>query len=145
MEDNLNIFINASNVSDEKTKQLIHALKNELSFSISDLTVNFVDDETIQKINKDYLEHDYPTDIITFNYSGSHSDLDAEIFISYETAKENSEKYKAEYKEELTRLVIHGILHLIGYDDLSEKDKKEMKAMENQLLMSYKFILLGEN
>lgn len=145
MEDNLNVFTYTSNVSEEKIRQLIHKLKNELSFIISDLTVNFVDDETIHRINKDYLEHDYPTDIITFNYSGSHSDLDGEIFISFETAIENSKNYQVQFNEELTRLVIHGILHLVGYNDLNEKDKKEMRVIENQLLMSYKFILLGEN
>jgi probable rRNA maturation factor len=68
------------------------------------------------------------------------NNLDGEIFISYEDAESNSTRYKNTLNEEISRLVIHGMLHLIGYDDIKEKDFKKMKKLENQLLNKYKFV-----
>ena len=73
----------------------------------------------IHDINKSYLKHDYTTDIITFNYSNSLEQIDGEIFISIDDALSNSKKFKVTLSDELVRLVIHGILHLLGYDDLN--------------------------
>ncbi len=89
-----------------------------------------------------YLNHNYSTDIITFNYSGSKTELDGELFISTEDAEYYAEKYGVSFMEEIIRLVIHGILHIVGYDDMTPKDKTVMKQMENKLLNKYKFALL---
>ena len=122
---------------------LVNSLKKELNFSISSLPINFISSSEITIINKKYLNHNYSTDIITFNYSDSKDDLDGEIFISYDDAEKSSRKFKNSLAEEIFRLVIHGVLHLLGYDDMKVKDKKIMKSLENQLLNRNKFLLLN--
>jgi probable rRNA maturation factor len=120
--------------------KLLNKLRKELNFCISSLPINFISSDEITIINQKYLKHNYSTDIITFNYSGNLNNLDGEIFISYEDAENNSTRYKNTLNEEISRLVIHGMLHLIGYDDIKEKDFKKMKKLENQLLNKYKFV-----
>ena len=120
--------------------KLLNKLRKELNFCISSLPINFISSDEITTINQKYLKHNYSTDIITFNYSGNRNNLDGEIFISYEDAKINSIKYKNSVAEEITRLVIHGILHLIGYNDMKATDLKKMKKLENKLLNKYKFV-----
>lgn len=111
-------------------------------FKLTSLEINFINANEIVRINQEYLKHDYSTDIITFNYSEENNLIDGEIFISVEDALENAKKFKISTKEEIFRLIIHGILHLLGYDDLKKKDKNIMKRLENRLLNSNKFILL---
>lgn len=120
--------------------KLLNKLGKELNFCISSLPINFISSNEITTINQKYLNHNYSTDIITFNYSGNRNNLDGEIFISYEDAKINSIKYKNSVAEEIKRLVIHGILHLIGYDDMKARDFKKMKKLENKLLNKYKYV-----
>ncbi len=139
---NLSVTTNHSIVKKAAVHKLVKSLRNELNFEIDSLIVNFIKSDQIHMINKKYLKHDYSTDIITFNYSGSNSILDGEIFISYQDAQNNAKKYEVSLNEELKRLVIHGILHLIGYDDTKESAKKIMSTMENQLTNKYNFALL---
>ena len=120
--------------------KLLDKLGKELNFCISSLPINFISSDEITIINQKYLKHNYSTDIITFNYSANKNNLDGEIFISYEDAKINSIKYKNSVAEEIKRLVIHGILHLIGYNDMKAKDFKKMKKLENKLLNKYKYV-----
>lgn len=139
---------NLSVISDFKTLKktsvhnLINFLMKELNFQTESLHINFVDSLTIKKINRDYLNHNYSTDIISFNYSGDKDILDGEIFISVPDAEFNAKKYKESLNKELTRLVIHGILHLIGYDDKNKSEKKIMKTLENRLTYKNNFALL---
>jgi len=88
------------------------------------------------------LDHYYSTDIITFDYSENRNNIDGEIFISIDDAESNASIFKVHFKNEITRLIIHGILHLLSYDDQQKKDKIIMKRMENDLLNKNKFILL---
>ncbi len=125
--------------------RIVSKLKDDLDFKISSLVINFVTSEQIKEINIKYLNHQYSTDVITFNYSGSNTELDGEIFISVEDANEYAEMYKVTHIEELMRLVIHGVLHLLGYDDMNRKEKVLMKKMENKLLNSYKITLLEKS
>ncbi|MCL1932849.1 MAG: rRNA maturation RNase YbeY, partial [Candidatus Azobacteroides sp.] len=89
--------------------------------------------EEILRINKLYLNHDYYTDIITFDYSEGNK-LSGDLFISLETVKTNSEKFKTEFDGELHRVMIHGVLHLCGYDDKTAANKKTMREKENEAL-----------
>ena len=118
-------------------KEIIHSLlfklSNELNFKLESLNINFVNAEYLLNVNKDYLNHNFHTDIITFNYSGSNTLLDGELFISVDEAIKNSIKFKVTADSELIRLVIHGILHLIGFDDETKYEKKTMKAKEDLL------------
>ena len=117
---------------------LVLKLQAELEFEIESLEFNFVGTETIVEINKTHLDHHHPTDIITFNYSDEKHSLDAEIFISVPEAVENSKKYDVTPDNELGRLIIHGILHLLGYDDTTVSKKRKMKVVENELTEKYK-------
>ncbi len=131
-------------------KRFIHSLvtklSKELNFSIESLNVNFVSADYMLQINKEYLKHNYHTDIITFNYSGSNTNLDGEIFISIHEAIVNALKFNVHLGSEIVRLVIHGILHLIGLDDKNASDRRKMKKEENKLTeifeIDFKNILL---
>lgn len=140
---NLYVFDKSKKINKFKIHKLISLISKELSFNISYLEINFINFEEIHRLNKSHLKHDYSTDIITFDYTSNNSNsLDAEIFISIDDAEINAKKYKVSLNEELFRLVIHGILHLLNYDDKKVNEKKVMKLMENKLLYMFKFVLL---
>jgi len=100
---------------------------------VGDISYVFCSDEEILKINKQYLNHAYYTDIITFDYSEGDK-LSGDLFISLDTVKSNSEKFKTNYNEELRRVMIHGILHLCGYEDNTPMKKKTLHLKEDELL-----------
>lgn len=146
MVKNLKVFSSDKKYKINKLRvhKLVNYLRQELNFSISSLPINFISSGEITTINKKYLKHNYSTDIITFNYSGDTKNIDGEIFISFEDAEENSKRYKNTLSEEFLRLVIHGTLHLLGYDDMDLRDYKIMKRLENKLLNKYKITLLNK-
>jgi len=111
-------------------KQVIEHFHKKLGV----ITYVFCSDEEILRINRQYLNHDYYTDIITFDYSEGDK-LSGDLFISLETVKTNSEKYKTNFIEELHRVMIHGILHLCGYEDDTPKEKKVMRLKEDEALL----------
>jgi rRNA maturation RNase YbeY len=125
-------------------KKVVLLLKKDLNFEISSLVINFVSAAKITLINSEFLDHHYSTDIITFNYSDNLAVLDTELYISAEDALENAAKFRATFEEEIIRLVIHGILHVSGFDDKTSSDRAKMKRMENRLLNKYKIVLLGK-
>lgn len=131
-------------------KKIVHSivseLKNILEFTVESLNINFVTPEIMIEINKRYLDHDYDTDVIAFNYSGDNAKLDGEIFISISQTIDNSIRFNVNLDSELIRLIVHGILHLLGYDDKKPYDKKKMKFEEDKLTeklkKDYKNILI---
>jgi probable rRNA maturation factor len=126
--------------SRNKIHKIVSFLKKELNFRLNALVINFVSSEEIIKINSEYLGHHNATDIITFNYSETISGIDGEIYISLEEAHENARLYKTTPLEEITRLVIHGILHLLGFNDQEQEEKRKMKKIENNLVKKQNFI-----
>jgi rRNA maturation RNase YbeY len=100
---------------------------------IGQISIIFCSDNYILDVNQQYLQHDYFTDIITFDYCDGDR-LSGDLFISVDSVRENAIEYGTEFKEELNRVIVHGILHLIGYDDHCEEDIKEMRAKENYYL-----------
>lgn len=140
MVKNLRIYGSAV-ISKLAIHQLINLLKRELSFSISNLEISFVNSNEIILINKIYLNHNGSTDIITFNYTSSNSALEGEIIISEYDALNNAKRFQTSLKEEALRLLIHGILHLLGYNDIKKEDRKIMKEKENELVKRYKYLL----
>jgi rRNA maturation RNase YbeY len=111
-------------------KQVISSLDKELQ----DLNFIFTTDEYLHNINKQYLQHDDFTDIITFDYSDIDDEIEGEIYISIDRVKENANKFQETFKDELHRVMVHGILHLSGYNDRTETEKEEMRNYENHYL-----------
>lgn len=103
---------------------------------VGDVSYIFCSDDKILEINKQYLKHDYFTDVITFDYSENDT-ISGDIFISLDTVKSNSQKFNTSNEEELLRVIIHGILHLCGLKDKSAEDSKMMTKSENQALEIY--------
>ena len=93
----------------------------------------FVDDEKILEVNREYLGHDYYTDIITFDYCEGDM-LNGDLVISLDTVRTNAEKFHKAYDEELHRVIIHGILHLCGINDKGPGEREQMDAAENRAL-----------
>ena len=100
---------------------------------IGDINIIFCSDNYILDVNMKYLQHDYFTDIITFDYCEGKV-LSGDLFISVDSVRENSIEFGTDFEEELHRVIVHGVLHLIGYDDHTEEDKKLMRQKENYYL-----------
>ena len=100
---------------------------------IGDINVIFCSDNYILDVNMKYLQHDYFTDIITFDYCEGNV-LSGDLFISVDSVRENSIEFGTDFEEELHRVIVHGVLHLIGYDDHTDEDKKVMRQKENYYL-----------
>ncbi len=93
----------------------------------------FCDDEHILQVNREYLQHDYYTDIITFDYCEGDT-LNGDLVISLDTIRTNAEQFGRPYDEELHRVIIHGILHLCGINDKGPGEREQMEAAENRAL-----------
>ena len=105
---------------------------------LGSLNIIFCSDEHLLGINRDYLQHDYYTDIITFDLSpSSKAPLEAELYISVDRVKENASTLGQPFYRELHRVVFHGLLHLLGYKDKLKKDQVLMREMEDRLLAEY--------
>ena len=100
---------------------------------IGQVNIIFCSDNYILDINQKYLQHDYFTDIITFDYCEGKT-LSGDLFISVDTVRENAIFYGTEFDDELNRVIVHGLLHLIGYDDHSEEDQNTMRSKEDYYL-----------
>lgn len=94
----------------------------------------FCTDEYLLGVNREYLDHDFYTDIITFNNSENECFLESDIFISVDRVFENAKDNKVEFECEIARVMIHGILHLIGFNDKTEEEQNLMTRMENENL-----------
>lgn len=110
--------------------------KNE-SKSLNSLSIVFCSDKYLLKINKEFLKHNYYTDIITFDLSTTNHLIDGEIYISIERVKENAKTFNSTIKTELHRVIFHGVLHLCGYQDKSQSQKITMRQKEDQALKKY--------
>lgn len=104
-----------------------------------DISFIFCSDEYLLNINVQYLDHDTYTDIITFDNSGKEGVIEGDIFISIDRIKENAAQFNTSERDELHRVIIHGILHLIGYTDKGRSHKSKMTEKENQYLRSRAF------
>ncbi len=91
-------------------------------------------DSYLLQMNREYLNHDYYTDIITFDYSEGDRTLSGDLFISVDRVKENASGFSIEFEDELDRVIVHGVLHLIGYNDKTDQEKSEMRKKEEGYL-----------
>ena len=117
------------------SKWLSKAVKNE-GFSVGEIVYAFFDDNDLKELNNKHLNRDYFTDVISFNDSVG-SVLNGNIAVSIERVKENSGRYKTSFDDELLRVMVHGLLHFMGYKDSSEKETQQMRDKEDDNLKTF--------
>ena len=108
----------------------------EEGLELGDVNLIFCSDEALLKMNIDFLQHDYYTDIITFDYCEENI-VSGDLFISIDRVLDNSVELNAKYETELRRVCVHGVLHLCGFKDKSDEDEKQMRAKEDFYLEKY--------
>ena len=114
-------------------KKWIKTIIEQNNKSCKDINIIFCSDPSILEINIQFLGHDYYTDIITFDYCEG-KNISGELYISIDTVKANAEEYEQEFQTELHRVIIHGILHLLGWDDHCDEDIAQMRSAEDSAL-----------
>ncbi|MCH6199146.1 rRNA maturation RNase YbeY [Aquiflexum sp. LQ15W] len=117
-----------------KVKKWLKEVANLDKFKIGELNYIFCSDEYLYRINVEYLGHKTYTDIITFDNSEKNKMIDGDIFVSIERIRENALKENVPFEKELSRVLSHGLLHLMGYKDKKEEDKINMRKMEDQAI-----------
>ena len=120
-------------IKHRKISGWIKSVADSHNKKIGDIACIFCSDKKILEINIQYLNHDYYTDIITFDYSEGNV-ISGDLFISLDTVRSNAVKFNTDYDEELCRVIIHGILHLCGFNDKSAEDEKLMRGKEDEAL-----------
>ena len=123
-----------------QVERWIRAVAAQYSFSVGELNYIFCDDEKILAVNCEFLQHDYYTDIITFDYT-TRTRVNGDIYISLDTVQSNAEQVGATFLHELHRIIIHGLLHLTGQADKSPETKAQMTAKEEDALKKLPAIL----
>jgi rRNA maturation RNase YbeY len=125
------------NIKRRETTAWIKAVAATYGKRVGEVGYMFVDDEKILEVNREYLGHDYYTDIITFDYDEGDV-INGDIVISLDTVRSNAEQLGKPYDEELHRVIIHGILHLCGINDKGKGEREMMEAAENRALQLLK-------
>ena len=120
-------------IQQEQIRTWVKAVADSYGKKTGDISYIFCSDEKILEVNRQYLQHDYYTDIITFDYT-SGSKIAGDLFISLDTVRTNAEQFADSYEEELHRTIIHGILHLCGINDKGPGEREIMEAAENRAL-----------
>lgn len=137
----MSIFFHSTDISfnlkdkNRFRKWIINEIQTR-SFKLGQINIIFCSDEYLLAINRKYLNHDFYTDIITFNFNNKHS-IAGDIYISIDRVKENAINYNAEFMSELKRVIIHGILHLLGHDDNIPELKNLIHEKENEALKRF--------
>ena len=120
-------------IDQAKVRDWIKEVAATYQKKVGEIAYFFCDDEKILEVNRQYLQHDYYTDIITFDYCEGNK-LSGDLFISLDTVRSNSELFGTDYNTELHRVIIHGILHLCGINDKGPGEREIMEAAENRAL-----------
>ena len=120
--------------SERKTSNWIKSVVKKEGAKLASLNYIFCSDEYLKKINIQYLKHNTYTDIITFNYNPSESEIEGEIYISVDRVRENAKSFDSDFQTELHRVLIHGVLHLLGFNDKSKREKSLMREKEDTYL-----------
>lgn len=120
-----------------KLKQFLLETASVYKIGIDEMNIVFCSDAYMLGINKKHLRHNYYTDIITFDLSEEEGRIRTEIYISIDRVEENAKILKIPFSRELHRVIFHGLLHLIGYNDKSSSEKQKMRTLEDELLSNY--------
>ena len=131
----INNFDNQIKLSHKLTEKIIsNVTSNESKYAKISISIIIVNDEYLRNLKIKYFNMDIFTDIITFNLSDNDKDLDAELYISWDRVKENAKKYNELINDEMKRVIIHGCLHLVGFNDFSKEEKKYMREKEQDYM-----------
>jgi rRNA maturation RNase YbeY len=131
-------FLEAATLKDRLLlKGFLRALFKIEQVKLESLRFIFCSDQYLLEINKQYLQHDYFTDIITFNLSSHPAPVVGEIYISIDRVRDNAQQFNSSFRDELHRVIFHGALHLCGYKDKTAKEEKTMRAKEDEYLARY--------
>lgn len=117
----------------------LKSIAKKEKYSILELNYIFCSDEYLLQINNDFLDHDYYTDIITFDNSEVKGKIEGDIFVSIDRVRDNAQQQKTSLKDELHRVLAHGLLHLTGYKDKTSEESKTMRKKEDTALASRTF------
>ena len=141
----INIFNKALNlkIEDSKVRELALLVLNEVCYKKINLNFIFCNNQTLNDFKLKYFNDDALTDIMTFPIRND-SELEAEIYISHEMASQNAKEFKVSLNNEMSRLIVHGILHLIGFNDTTKEKKKEMFEKQEQVISSFNKKLCDE-
>ena len=120
-----------------KLKLFIEKLFTLEKKRLANLSYIFCSDEHLLRINKDFLKHDFYTDVITFDLSSTKTETEGEVYLSVDRIKDNAKQWGVSFNEELHRVIFHGALHLCGYKDKNKADSKEMRSAETRYLTRY--------
>ena len=133
-------FINRQSRHDIEEVRLCEASRkilNDAGFRVGQLSLAVVDDEEMQQLNRQYLEHDYPTDVLSFLLEDGEDSLEGEIIVSADTAAREAKRWNWPVNDELLLYVIHGTLHLTGMDDHEPEDRSQMRQAETHYLATF--------
>lgn len=128
-----NDSIEMPEIDERRLNRWIKAVAADYGFSVGNINYIFCSDERELAVNREFLGHDYYTDVITFDYSTG-TTLNGDIFISLDTVRSNAEMVGTTFEDELRRIIIHGVLHLTGQGDKTPETKEQMTAKENKAL-----------
>jgi probable rRNA maturation factor len=120
-----------------RLKLFIEKLFTKEKKKLGNLSYIFCSDEHLLGINKDFLKHDFYTDVITFDLSSSNTEIEGEVYLSVDRIKDNAKQLRVSFTEELHRVIFHGALHLCGYKDKNKADETQMRLAENKYLQRY--------
>jgi rRNA maturation RNase YbeY len=112
----------------------IEAIISDFGLQVKYINVILVTDEELLEVNREFLDHDFFTDIVTFNYAVDNEPIEGELYISIDRVKENAEDLGVNFEDELLRVILHGVLHLAGMDDSTDELRKQMQLSENKYL-----------
>ncbi len=143
---NINLIVKSNlkiNINKNKIKEGIKKILEKEKYNNLDINIIFLDNKQIKDINLEYRNKNYPTDVISFPFKDKKKLYGGDVFISIEKVKENARKYGGSLKNELKRILVHGVLHILGYDHIKTKQKGKMfKKQENYIRFLCGVILL---
>lgn len=132
------VSCNVKEAQQKILKSLIWGVIQDYQFELEGLNVVFVSDEELKRINWEYLKHDYYTDILSFDLSSKENMIYGELYLSLPRIQDNAEYWDVNMFNELSRVIIHGVLHLVGYQDKSDVEAERMRILEEYYLAKLK-------
>ena len=140
----INNFNSSYKFNNKSFSTLASTIGTVENYKFSYINIVFTDDENMRLLKKKYFNQDYYTDVISFNLEEPNNSIEGEIYIGMNQVYKNSIKFDCNLNGELKRIIIHGLLHLVGYDDQTKKDKENMTELEDKYMALHNDIILVE-